>query len=260
MQPLLVTTSWDDGHPSDLRLADLLEKYGLGATFYVPCNNSEGKPVMSARQIGEVSRRFEIGGHTHSHVDLTSLTPAVADAEIRSNKIWLEDLLGREVGGFAYVRGRHNRVVRDLVDKAGYRYARTIKNLMSTPGRDRLQVPTTTEFFPHSKSVYIRNYVSGGPTLQRSAILAAVLSEGGLAQRISKAAQACAGAGGFFHLWGHSWELDQYELWKELDRAFAHLRELGAGFVTNATWCASLASSGETSQLRAQGADSEGSA
>jgi peptidoglycan/xylan/chitin deacetylase (PgdA/CDA1 family) len=31
-----VTISVDDGHPTDLRTVDLLHKYGLTATFYIP--------------------------------------------------------------------------------------------------------------------------------------------------------------------------------------------------------------------------------
>jgi peptidoglycan/xylan/chitin deacetylase (PgdA/CDA1 family) len=240
-RPLLVTTSWDDGHPSDLRLADLLEKHELHGTFYVPCANSEGRPVMGPNEIVKLGRRFEIGGHTQSHIDLTAIAPRLAADQIRSNKSRLDDLLGREVCGFAYVRGRHNRTVRDLVDKAGYRYARTVKNLMSTLGRDRLQIPTTAQFFSHSMSTYVRNYVSGGPTLRRSRILAAVLSDDDLATRVSRTAEACARSGGYFHLWGHSWELDEHDLWSDLDRLLGRLREFDARFVTNAAWSASLA-------------------
>src|SRR6202011_3005986 len=129
--PLLVTTSWDDGHPSDLRVADLLEKHGLSGTFYVPSTNSEGRPVMRSIEIAELGHRFEIGGHTQDHISLTETSPHLAATQIVANKHRLEDLLGREVWGFAYVRGRHNRIVRDLVAKAGYRYARTVTNLMS---------------------------------------------------------------------------------------------------------------------------------
>ena len=32
---MLFTTSWDDGHPSDLHVADLLERYGMKGTFYL---------------------------------------------------------------------------------------------------------------------------------------------------------------------------------------------------------------------------------
>lgn len=238
--PLLVTTSWDDGHPSDLRVADMLEKHGISGTFYVPCTNSEGRPVMRSAEIARLGRRFEVGGHTQDHVILTTIAPEIAEGQIRANKRRLEDLLGHEVRGFAYVRGHHNRIVRSLVKKAGYKYARTVKNLMSTPGLDRFEVATTTQFFAHPDSTYLRNYVSGGPTLQRSGILRAVLGHPELAARLSRAAEACLHSGGYFHLWGHSWELDEHDLWEELDRFFVWLRRLHAKFVTNAEWCASL--------------------
>ena len=36
MKQTYITTSWDDGHPLDLRVAELLTKYGLHGTFYIP--------------------------------------------------------------------------------------------------------------------------------------------------------------------------------------------------------------------------------
>src|SRR5204862_6812081 len=54
---VLVTTSWDDGAPQDLRLADLLAKHDLPACFYVPRANAE-HPVLDARALGELGRRF----------------------------------------------------------------------------------------------------------------------------------------------------------------------------------------------------------
>jgi peptidoglycan/xylan/chitin deacetylase (PgdA/CDA1 family) len=240
LRTLLVTTSWDDGHPSDLRTADLLDKHGLSGTFYVPCANSENKPVMASAAIAELGRRFEIGGHTKDHISLPEIAPRLAAEQIQANKHRLEDLLGRELCGFAYVRGRHNRVVRSLVKKAGYRYARTVKNLTSTPGLDPFQVPTTAQFFAHTRSTYIRNYLRRGPTLERAVILSTVLTHDDLTTRFMRAARASARLGGYFHLWGHSWELDESELWQELDRLLAQLRELDARFVTNAAWCAHL--------------------
>lgn len=239
--PLLVTTSWDDGHPSDLRLAELLEKHGVAATFYVPSSNSEGRPVMRSSEIAEVGRYFEIGGHTQNHVVLTDIAPDAAANQIIVNKFWLEDLLGREVCGFAYVRGRHNPTVRRLVKQAGYHYARTVKNLVSSPGSNRFQVPTTTQFFAHSTSTYVRNYLSNGPSLDRAATLAAVFSDDKLVARLSRVAEACARSGGYFHLWGHSWELDEYDLWGELDSFLGRLRQTDARFVTNCAWCAQAA-------------------
>lgn len=243
---LLVTTSWDDGHPSDLRLAELLEKHGVAGTFYVPSSNSEGRPVMRSSEIAELGRYFEIGGHTQNHMVLTDVAPDAAADQIIVNKFWLENLLGREVCGFAYVRGRHNRTVRRLVKQAGYRYARTVKNLVSSPGSDRFQVPTTTQFFAHPTSTYVRNYLSNGPSLNRAANLAAVLSDDKLVVRLSRVAEACARSGGYFHLWGHSWELDEHDLWGELDSLLGRLRQINARFVTNFAWCAHAAMKDET--------------
>jgi peptidoglycan/xylan/chitin deacetylase (PgdA/CDA1 family) len=223
----------------------LLDKHGLSGTFYIPCSNSEGRPVMRSSDVTELGRRFEIGGHTQNHISLTEIAPRVAANQILANKQRLEDLVSREICGFAYVRGRHNRIVRGLVEQAGYRYARTIKNLMSTPGHDRFRVPTTTQFFAHSTSTYVRNYLSEGPTLERTTILAAVLRDDQLTMRFSSAAEASTRLGGYFHLWGHSWEVDEHDLWSELDRFLGQLCTLDAHFVTNAVWCASLTMSAE---------------
>jgi peptidoglycan/xylan/chitin deacetylase (PgdA/CDA1 family) len=251
--PLLVTTSWDDGHPSDFRVADLLERHGLQGTFYVPCRNSEGRPVMQPTEIAQLGRRFEIGGHTYDHVSLTKIAPHLAAAQILANKYWLEDLLGRQLHGFAYVRGHHNHIIRSLVAKAGYSYARTVKNLMSTPGSNILEVSTTIQFFAHSRATYIRNYVSGRPTLERSAVLAAVLGNTGLATRLSTAAEVCSRTGGYFHVWGHSWELDQHGLWGELDCLLGQLRHLNARFMTNDVWCENLSTRAVAQTLVAAG-------
>jgi len=35
MKKVIVTTSWDDGHLLDLRLAQLLQDAGLKGTFYI---------------------------------------------------------------------------------------------------------------------------------------------------------------------------------------------------------------------------------
>ena len=238
--PLLVTTSWDDGHPADLRLADLLDKHGIEGTFYVPCANSECKPVMSPSEIGLLGSRFEIGGHTQDHVSLTELDPQVAADQIGTNKHWLEDLLGREIYGFAYVRGHHNRLIRDIVERTGFRYARTIKNLACSPGFDRLQIPTTLQFYAHSRTTYLRNFLSGGPTFKRSRILGTVLAEDLMPTRFLRVATLCGRLGNHFHLWGHSWELDDHDLWNDLERLFRRLRELDARFVSNSAWCINL--------------------
>lgn len=234
---LRVTTSWDDGYPSDIRVADLLEKHGLKGTFYVPSVNSEGRPVMRPADVARLDARFEIGGHTRSHVVLTKLPPNKAAREIASNKARLEDLLGHEITGFAYVRGRHNRQVRRLVEEAGYRYARTTENLANRRSPDPFRLPTTAQFYPHAWPVLLRNYLRRGPSLSRAIVLAGLLRSRDLLEGLAAAASRCAVPGGAFHLWGHSWELDEHALWGTLDRLLGRLSALCGHAETNAEWC-----------------------
>src|ERR1700740_685255 len=80
----LVTTSWDDGHPLDLRVADLLGRYGITGTFYVPKQASW--PVMSSAEIRNLSSRFEIGPHLLEHRALDRLMNQQAQKELSGSR------------------------------------------------------------------------------------------------------------------------------------------------------------------------------
>lgn len=71
---LIVTTSWDDGTPTDIRLARLLEKYGTKGTSYVP--KSYPDSLLSKEGIMALDRKFEIGAHSVDQPYLTRVTPA----------------------------------------------------------------------------------------------------------------------------------------------------------------------------------------
>lgn len=232
-RPFLVTTSWDDGHPADLRLAELLARHNVAGTFYIPNTNIEGRPVISPAQIRQLEQHFEVGGHTRDHVTLAGCSKHEAAEQISSNKAWLEDAIGRNVTSFAYVRGYHTRTIRRLVRDAGFTYARTVENLSDRPSPDRYRMPATAQFFPHASRIYIRNYMSGRRGLGRLMLLRGVLGKGRLQDRLRRTAEYCAERGGCFHLWGHSWELDDHNLWPELDEFLACLASLRPCFVTN---------------------------
>lgn len=119
MNSRYITVSVDDGYPADSRAADLLQKYGLQATFYIPARNPE-HPVMAPSQIRGLSRGFEIGGHTYNHAALKSLPTEKASKEICDGKNWLEDILGEPVVSFCYPQGKFNRETPGLVKQAGF--------------------------------------------------------------------------------------------------------------------------------------------
>ncbi|MDD5069931.1 MAG: polysaccharide deacetylase family protein [Candidatus Omnitrophica bacterium] len=119
-----LTISVDDGHPTDLRSAELLSKYGLKATFYIPKANPE-RGVMSESNIKKIAENFEIGGHTYSHQPLNRIDYDQIKKEVEDGKNWIEQLLGKEIIAFCYPQGKVNRLALKAVKASGFKGART---------------------------------------------------------------------------------------------------------------------------------------
>jgi peptidoglycan/xylan/chitin deacetylase (PgdA/CDA1 family) len=219
-----ITTSWDDGHPLDLRLAELLHKYALPATFYIPLDNKF--PVLTPAQVRALSAEFEIGAHTVNHCDLLTMPDDVTCWEITESKIMLEQICGRPCTSFCFPKGQFRRTHVRNVRQAGYRMARTVE-LMSLD-MPRMQdgvaiMPTTLQAGPTGLSRVTRNSLK---RLRPMNLLRHI--------RFAKSdwvatAEALLGhvltCGGVFHLWGHSWEVDQMGQWQNLERVFAVLSQ-----------------------------------
>lgn len=238
----MLTTSWDDGHPADLRIRDLLAKYGLKATFYIPRNNVEGRPVMAERDIRELALGMEVGGHTLDHIDLTKLSSENVSRQIGQGKAWLEDVIGGTVHGFCYPRGHYRAEIAREVRAAGFAYARTTANFHIAPALDCFALPTTIQFFPHGRGVYARNFLRFGHFQARTKPFVLAMLAPNLQQRAETLANHAIARSVYFHLWGHSWEIEALNLWKELEHVFCHLRSLGVSAVTNETVSSCLAS------------------
>lgn len=223
---LMFTTSWDDGHPLDLRLADLLARHGFKGTFYVPRTNREGRPVLDTAQLRQLAAGFEVGGHTLDHVRLDSLALEDARRQIGDGKLRLEDELGARVVGFCYPGGKHGRAIRRLVREAGFGYARTVENLCLDGSGDPYRLPTTLQFYPHRSTTLIKNFARGHRTARRGATLLAALRAGTFEQQLLVLLDRARRHGGMFHLWGHSWEIDAMQLWGALERFLEVARSL----------------------------------
>lgn len=220
---VVFTCSIDDGHPSDMKVADLLSKHGLNGTFYVPIHNQEGFDVMSHAQTRELSRRFEIGSHTHDHCFLNGVAIEEARYQIAEGKNRLEDLLGAKVAGFCYPKGQYSRRVVDLVQACGFSYARTTENLRFDAGKKPLEMPTTIQFYPHASGVYVRNFARSGQWLRRFDGLRLAMRENHWIARLYAMFDHACEHQAVFHLWGHSRDIDALNAWTELDRFFAYV-------------------------------------
>jgi peptidoglycan/xylan/chitin deacetylase (PgdA/CDA1 family) len=231
----MVTTSWDDGHPSDLRLAELLAKCGLPATFYVPIFGEDGKPVLGPTALRAfLIQGFEIGAHTVTHRELPTLDSAGLSREVCGSKELMEDRLGEQVRMFCYPRGRYDSRVIGSVEQSGFLGARTTRMFSKSLKFGRFEMPTTLQAFPHPPMNYLKN-------------LAKRRDLPGLARYFSKYARCgdwvemgkdmfddVLREGGIWHLYGHSWELEELGLWDQLHELFKYVANRpGVIYTTN---------------------------
>jgi peptidoglycan/xylan/chitin deacetylase (PgdA/CDA1 family) len=218
-EPATVTTSWDDGHCLDLRLAEILDEYQLPATFYISSASTEIAPAdrLSHAGIRSIAERFEIGAHTLTHPRLTSLPVAAARHEIAAGRAHLEDITGRPVTSFCYPGGAFRAEHVRLVREAGFSYARTVRRFSLDAGSDPLRSPTTVQAYRHLVDV--------GPALAYARLRP--VAAWSLYRHWDRLAMhlfdRVLEAGGVFHLWGHSWEVAGRRQWGDLQRVCEYI-------------------------------------
>jgi peptidoglycan/xylan/chitin deacetylase (PgdA/CDA1 family) len=229
---VVVTTSWDDGTLHDLRLAELLARYGVAATFYVPVRGFAAESRLSDADLRSLARAgFEIGSHGISHRLLDELDPHDLELEIGGSKEQLEQIIGVPVLTFCYPNGRHNSRVVETVRSAGYAGARTTRMLCSNIP-DRFRMPTTLQAYPHRRATYVRNAVRGGNFTQLWQSYSRLCPS--WVQTGRNLFQDVVGSGGVWHLYGHSWEIEREQLWPQLEQLLQYVSgRKGVAYRTN---------------------------
>ena len=219
-----VTISVDDGHPTDLKTAELLCKYGLKATFYTPAMNAE-RAVMLPSDLRQLSSSFELGGHTLNHVSLPSLPREKAWTEIVKCKSWLEDLTGKAVVSFCYPKGKFDRVTTGLAKKAGFLAARTcLFNLHDFP-QDPFRWGVSTHAYSHSHLVQMRHALLernfAGAWNYWNTYKGTMLWQ----KQFLRALDHVVEHGGIAHLGMHSWEIEEFGHWEVLESVFRSIAD-----------------------------------
>jgi len=225
MNNLLLTTSWDDGHPLDEKLADLLNRHGVAATFYVPGRNQEGLPVLTASARRNLDEKFEIGSHTLDHLPVDGADATFIEQQVTDGKSVLEDQLGHAVRAFCYPGGRNNELSRRIVREAGFHFARTTADFNLKPGQNPYLMPVTIQFKPRTPLSFAFNYLKWGNWIQRGPIMLSGVWRKGVHDQVEAMFQAARVRGGILHLWGHSWEIEAFDGWGELDRLLNRLTD-----------------------------------
>jgi peptidoglycan-N-acetylglucosamine deacetylase len=217
----IVTTSWDDGDLFDLRVAEFLAARKLPGTFYIPVKGhilgQHRTCRMSHAEMLELnSQGFEIGAHGVSHPNLPECNAEQLIVEVESSKKRLEDDLGKGVSMFAYPRGRHNGNVIAAVKKGGFAGARTTAMLARELKFDPFRMPTSVHVFPHTRLDYFRNLARVWDLRRTLAYATHFRCSENWVELAKILFDSVLRSGGLWHLYGHSWEIEELRLWPGL--------------------------------------------
>ena len=198
-----ITFSYDDTVTQDIRLIEILDKYGLKATFNL---NSgllgmdgmlirEGVEVshvkIPASEIASVYKNHEVAAHTLTHPHLPKLPDDEVIRQVEEDRLNLSDLVGYEVVGMAYPGGGMNnndRVARLVKNHTGIKYARTI-----SLGYSFLPQPDLYRYKPTAFHLdFADNYRLAADFFERE-------------------------TEGVFYIWGHSYEFDIHNTWDQFE-------------------------------------------
>ena len=195
----------------------MLKEHGLRATFYVAPENQEfaKQDLLTSPEIRDMSQDFEIGAHSMTHRRLPTITEQEAEREIIESKAVLEKVTGKEIKVFCYPGGAYTKLHVQLVKDAGYRYARTVARYAFTVD-DPYQAATSLHVYNHRFDLWqTARFAKFRPVrilryLEWDALARAMFD------RVVK-------EGGVYHIWGHSWEIDDHHHWERLENVFRYI-------------------------------------
>ena len=196
------TVSYDDGAAADIRLAELMRKYGIKGTFNlctdflgVKTDVFPGGGFVSEDEIKDVYNGQEIACHTLSHMKLTDIGATAVSYQLAANRCSLEKLSGQIVTGAAYPFGFYDKKVLDILKNCGFEYART------TISTGKYDLP--------------ENFLAWHPTCHHNdERLFSLLETFFIDSEFPGFPQV-------FSLWGHSFEFDRIDNWDRIERVFS---------------------------------------
>lgn len=133
-----VVISFDDGYPSHDKVArPTLAKLGWPGVLFLKLGNVGSPETGLTKKMVKnlVAAGWEIGSHTITHADLTSLDGSQLESELVDSRQQIAEMFDVEVDHFCYPAGRYNDKVAVAVEDAGYTSATTTIEGFATPGK-----------------------------------------------------------------------------------------------------------------------------
>lgn len=200
-----ITFSFDDGVTQDIRLVQILNKYGLKATFnlnsglFGNVRNLErnGRVIthnkINSEKVKSLYAGHEIAVHTVNHPTLVGLPEEQIVYEVEEDRKALEKLCGYPIVGMAYPNGPNDdRVAEIIKNNSPIKYSRTV---------------TSTYSFKVQKE----NLLRYNPTVY--------YIEDCFEEIVDKFLANDSEEDQLLYIWGHSYEMDaEYISWEKFER------------------------------------------
>lgn len=180
------------------------------------------------------SEGFEIGAHTMSHRALSGLSRQDLLHEVLGSKVILEQELGAEVRMFSYPFGRYDRRVIECVAQCGFSGARTTRMLALGLEFCPFEIPTSLQAYPHPPFNYIKNLGKRRDVANLIRFVREYLACDNWIELGKKLFCQMMKHGGIWHLYGHSWEIEELKLWEQLEELLTYVSKWpGVNYVCN---------------------------
>lgn len=204
-----LTFSYDDGITQDIRLIELLNKYGLKCTFNIN-SGLLGTDKMLVRdgmkishykivsdKLREVYKGHEVAVHTLTHPKLITCSDDEIVRQVEEDRLALEAMVGYKIRGMAYPAGSayvDERVASVIKDRTKISYAR------GTDCSGSFDIPA--ELYHFKPTVYHLDFDE-------------------MTRLGHEFINMKPGAPKLFYVWGHSFEMDYDSLnWYRLEEFF----------------------------------------
>jgi peptidoglycan/xylan/chitin deacetylase (PgdA/CDA1 family) len=133
-----VVISFDDGYPSHDRVArPVLASHHWPGVLFLELNNvnnpDSGLTASMVRRL--TAAGWELGSHTISHPDLTTVSGAALEREVAGSRRRIAAKFGVPVDFFCYPAGKYDDAAVAAVRDAGYTGAVTVEEGVATPVR-----------------------------------------------------------------------------------------------------------------------------
>ena len=204
-----LTLSYDDGVRADLKLAKIIERYGIKCTFNMNSSAFDGKNPnrLTVDEIKEfiIEKGHEVAVHGERHIAPGIASPVITIADVLNCRITMEREFSSIIRGMAYPdsgitrmhSGNDPATIKEYIKNLGIVYSRTLGG-----DNDSFMLPTDWyAWMPtaHHNNKKLTEWTEAFVNLKEEELY--------LTRKYPR----------LFYLWGHSYEFDNNDNWEILE-------------------------------------------